>query len=238
MFFPNRYSERDKFIDESQECIVVVMDAKKRFTAAQWMFDVCQRFHLKVETFLCAMNIFKRYNKISFLNVCVSLMIASKFEEKESPSVKDWSWVTDNAISIEELIEREPVILKDIDYKIRFPLVVDYLTPVLEKEEPVLHYLTFLTTAYNEFDRWTPEVLGTTIMNIIKTEQPRYKKCWDTFYSMINKEPPSSMKDAHIEYARLITLATWIGVPRPRMMLRSGRGLDNLPEYTRTALHA
>ena len=99
-----------------------------------WLIQVHMKFKLKPETLFIAVNLIDRYtqhNQIPRKNYqlvgVTCLMIAAKYEEIYPPSVSNFSYITDNTYSKEQIIEIEIEILACLDFNITFPTSLRFL---------------------------------------------------------------------------------------------------------------
>ena len=104
-----------------------------RSILVDWLIEVHCKFHLLPETLYLAINLMDRY--LSFNQVTLprlqliaisSLLIAAKFEEVNLPKLSNYSYITDNAYSNDEIKQAEFVILNKLQYNIGWPNPVSY----------------------------------------------------------------------------------------------------------------
>lgn len=64
-----------------------------------------------------------------------SLFIAAKYEEVYSPSVKNYSYVTDGGYTEEEILEAEKFILSALDFDLSYPNPMNFLRRISKADE-------------------------------------------------------------------------------------------------------
>eukprot|EP00968_Pinguiococcus_pyrenoidosus_P014794 scaffold1350_cov249-Pinguiococcus_pyrenoidosus.AAC.20 len=90
------------------------IDARMRAILVNWLVEVHMRFGLQPRTIFMAVHIIDLYCINTAVARCrlqlvgiTALFMACKYEEKTSPEIQDFVYITDNAYSAEEVLEME-----------------------------------------------------------------------------------------------------------------------------------
>jgi cyclin B len=104
------------------------INAKMRSILVDWLVEVHYKFRLDGAVLWLAVNVMDRYLELDEVVrqdlQCVgvtSLLIASKYEEIFPPQVRDCVFITDNAFTPKQILEREVAILQKLDYQLCVP---------------------------------------------------------------------------------------------------------------------
>jgi len=107
-----------------------------RKVMVDWLSEVHFIFQLIPETFFLCIDIFDRYlssttevlhkQKLQLIGV-TSLLIACKYEELFSPECNDFIYISDNALTKEQILEMEQLILKTTDFYLTHPSPLVFL---------------------------------------------------------------------------------------------------------------
>ncbi|ONH65118.1 G2/mitotic-specific cyclin CLB2 [Cyberlindnera fabianii] len=112
---------------------------KMRSILVDWIVEVHLRFRLLPETLFLAINIMDRFmsketvqvDKLQLL-ATGSLFIAAKYEEVYSPSVKNYSYVTDGGYTEEDILNAERYILQVLEFDLSYPNPNEFLKKNLQ----------------------------------------------------------------------------------------------------------
>jgi hypothetical protein len=164
------------------------MTQKRRDISVDWMYDCCKKFQMRIETFLCAINILdqlsfsnKESDKTMALYMTACLWIASKYEEVFSPDASEYIWMADNMFKVSELITVEREILKIIEYRVTYPTVMSFIQPV-DGKLSTLQQLVYLSMSCKKLRKYFPSVVGDTIMDIAHDNSSRSNNdCYEDF---------------------------------------------------------
>ncbi|KAG8991507.1 hypothetical protein FRB94_012451 [Tulasnella sp. JGI-2019a] len=96
-----------------------------RKTLVDWLLQVHLRYHMLPETLWIAINIVDRFLsrrvvslvKLQLVGV-TAMFVASKYEEIMAPSVEEFSFMTENTYSREEILKGEKIILQTLEFNI------------------------------------------------------------------------------------------------------------------------
>ncbi|KAL7529687.1 hypothetical protein ACHAXR_003093 [Thalassiosira sp. AJA248-18] len=122
------YMKDQQFINERMRSILV-----------DWLVEVHMKFKLVPETLYLAVNIIDRYlaktevsrPRFQLLGV-TALMIASKYEERYPPELRDLVYICDRAYLKREILDMEEIILKKLEYQITIPSAHAFLVRYLK----------------------------------------------------------------------------------------------------------
>lgn len=105
-----------------------------RAILVDWLIEVHCKFRLFPETLYLGINLMDRYlseNKVSLsrlqLIAITALLVAAKFEEVNLPKLSNYSYITDNAYTNEEIKQAEFVLLNKLDYNLGWPNPLNFL---------------------------------------------------------------------------------------------------------------
>ncbi|KAG8863184.1 methyltransferase protein [Tulasnella sp. 330] len=96
-----------------------------RKTLVDWLLQVHLRYHMLPETLWIAINIVDRFLsrrvvslvKLQLVGV-TAMFVASKYEEILAPSVEEFSFMTENTYSREEILKGEKIILQTLEHNV------------------------------------------------------------------------------------------------------------------------
>ncbi|CCH42864.1 G2/mitotic-specific cyclin cdc13 [Wickerhamomyces ciferrii] len=115
---------------------------KMRSILVDWIVEVHLRFRLLPETLFLAINIMDRFMSKESLEVdklqllaTGSLFIAAKYEEVYSPSVKNYSYVTDGGYTEDEILEAERFILQVLKFNLNYPNPMNFLRRISKADD-------------------------------------------------------------------------------------------------------
>ncbi|KAI7905419.1 cyclin-like protein [Cokeromyces recurvatus] len=115
---------------------------KMRGVLIDWVIEIHYLFGLLPETLYLAVNIIDRFlsqrtvalGKLQLVGV-TSLYIAAKFEETFCPSLQDFLFITDFAVSKENVLKAERYILEVLGYQLCFPNPMNFLRRLYTEDE-------------------------------------------------------------------------------------------------------
>lgn len=115
---------------------------KMRSILVDWIVEVHLRFRLLPETLFLAINIMDRFMSKEIVQVdklqllaTGSLFIAAKYEEVYSPSVKNYSYVTDGGYTEEEILAAERYILQILQFDLSYPNPMNFLRRISKADD-------------------------------------------------------------------------------------------------------
>lgn len=126
---------------------LVVHRANKRTKLLRWLYEVVVDFGYTPSTFILSTVIIDKYMKISEYQLLgiTALFIAAKIEECDVKHVRDYADVTDNAFSIDEILNMEVDMMLYFNFDFNFVLPHNFLKENLEKDQ---FYLLFIVMCY------------------------------------------------------------------------------------------
>ncbi|CDO93948.1 unnamed protein product [Kluyveromyces dobzhanskii CBS 2104] len=188
-----------------------------RSILVDWIIEVHCKFQLLPETLYLAINLMDRYlsfNKVTLpklqLIAITSLLIAAKFEEVNLPKLSNYSYITDNAYSNEEIKQAEFVILNKLEYNIGWPNPLNFLRRISRCDEydsvtrTIGKCLLEYTVSCPHFIDMVPSKLASVAMftaQQIVHEDFQWNELWD-HYSC------DSFKDNELELKKFSKLLT------------------------------
>lgn len=101
-----------------------------------WLVEVHTKYKLRPPTLFLAVNLIDRYlskgvtvsrKKLQLVGV-VAMLIASKFEEIEPPTVDEFVYITDNAYTRNEVLSAECTMLAELGFEIVVPTAWHFLS--------------------------------------------------------------------------------------------------------------
>jgi len=115
---------------------------RMRAILVDWLIEVHLKFKLKAETLFLTVNLIDRFlgkvtvsrNKLQLVGV-TAMMLASKYEEIYPPLVGDFAYVTDKAVSREEIIEMEFHFISALDFNLQTTSSFCFLQRLLQLSE-------------------------------------------------------------------------------------------------------
>jgi G2/mitotic-specific cyclin 1/2 len=115
---------------------------KMRSILVDWIVEVHLRFRLLPETLFLAINMVDRFmsketvqiEKLQLL-ATGALFVAAKYEEVYSPSVKNYSYVTDGGYTEEEILTAERYILQVLQFDLSYPNPMNFLRRISKADD-------------------------------------------------------------------------------------------------------
>ena len=105
------------------------INALMRSILVAWMWEVCKSFKLNAETFFTSVALLDRFllqstpvlrSKLQLIGM-VSLLVASKIEEKFSPEIRDFVYISDNAYTSDDIRTCEQMFVNAINWRLKTP---------------------------------------------------------------------------------------------------------------------
>jgi hypothetical protein len=130
-----KFMPKKNFIDFQND-----ISFKMRAILIDWLIDVHVKFKLAVKTIFLTINILDRFlslkiisrQKLQLLGV-TAMLIASKYEEIYAPETRDFVYISDNAITKEDIFKMESLICNCLKFDLCCPSIVAFLTSYLKK---------------------------------------------------------------------------------------------------------
>ncbi|KAI8076870.1 cyclin-like protein [Halteromyces radiatus] len=129
-----RSTEKTMLADPSYITIQHEVTWRMRAVLIDWVIEIHYIFQLLPETLFLAVNIIDRFlsrrdvslSKLQLVGIA-SLFVATKFEETTSPPIKQYLFMTGDAVSEEDLLRSERYILQILDFKLCYPNPLHFL---------------------------------------------------------------------------------------------------------------
>ncbi|KAK8797066.1 hypothetical protein WA158_004276 [Blastocystis sp. Blastoise] len=144
---------------------------KMREILLDWLTDVHIKFKLVPETMYLTTNIIDRYlekNEISKHNLqlvgVTSMLIASKYEEIYFPEISDFSYITDQAYTPDQIRTMEGQIVNSLQFEFTVPTIYNFLQRYLKVCEdnpivaPMACYIAHRSLQAYSMLKYTPSV--------------------------------------------------------------------------------
>lgn len=150
------------------------LSASMRSILVDWLIDIHWRFRLTSETLFIAINLIDRFlmriqvarSRFQLVGL-TSLIIASKYQEIDIPSVQDLVHLTDNAYNVDDFVQMESLILQVLEFNFTFPTSLSFLETFIQeiqtKDLPTQYFTTFLlemSLIELNMQRFSPSVLA------------------------------------------------------------------------------
>jgi len=110
------------------------INEKMRAILVDWIIEVHLKFKLLPETLFLAVNLMDRFlekvqigrHNLQLVGV-TAMLIASKFEEIYSPTIKDFVYITDDAYTKQNIFDMEEQMLRVLEFNIAVPTPYRFL---------------------------------------------------------------------------------------------------------------
>jgi cyclin B len=117
------YMEHQEDIDERMRAILI-----------DWLVEVHKKYKLQPVTLFTTVSLVDRYlaltsvrrRRLQLVGVA-AMLIAAKVEEIHPPEVKDFTYITDNSYTSQELLNAEVDMLNALDFKVVVPTAIHFL---------------------------------------------------------------------------------------------------------------
>ncbi|XP_034833284.1 G2/mitotic-specific cyclin-B1-like [Maniola hyperantus] len=125
-----KYAIEKNFLAKQPE-----INGKMRATLIDWLVEVQKQFALQLETFHLTVGIIDRYlqaaknvakTRLQLVGI-TAMFIASKYEEVYVPQVSDFTFITDNAYTVEDVLRCELDVLAKLGYSLARPIPLSFL---------------------------------------------------------------------------------------------------------------
>ncbi|RKP39603.1 cyclin-like protein [Dimargaris cristalligena] len=125
------YMDRQKELEWSMRGILI-----------DWLVQVHMRFRLLPETLFLCVNYIDRFltrkvvslEKLQLVGT-TALLIASKFEEVQVPSVSDFVYMVDHAYTVDEVLKAERFMVSLLDFDLAFPGPMSFLRRISKADD-------------------------------------------------------------------------------------------------------
>ena len=156
------------------------INEKMRVILLDWIVDVHQKWKLSSETLFLTINIIDRY--LSLVTIpreilqCIgvsALLIACKYEQIYYPDIDDFKEITDDAFTIDEIIDNEYNILTILNFELTIPSILrlyeifSLQICLNELEKTYSFYLLELSAFSYKLLRYKPSIVAAAIILIV-----------------------------------------------------------------------
>ena len=201
---PN-YFYRQNEINQSMRSILI-----------DWIIDVVNTFNYKDETLYTTIYIIDNYlskkiierKNFQLLGI-TSLLIASKFNEIYIRKIEDYSFITNNSYSLDDIKHMEEEIAKTLNYNFLVPSCLSFYEIISKKfgiSDDINKYnfgqflmQTFLMDFHSLYFSYSNIAIASLFILMKFYKMKDYKLCYDTqFYSIKIKKENSPENDSYI----------------------------------------
>ncbi|EEE58555.1 hypothetical protein OsJ_09859 [Oryza sativa Japonica Group] len=201
---------RRPMINYVQEIQGGIINMDVRGILVDWMADVAYVFNLQEETLHHAVSYVDRFlSKIAFpgdklkLLGTTALFVASKYEEIHPPHVRNFSAVTVNTYTTQQVSKMELDILRFLNFDVGSPTVITFLRKFLtsccggnnssnRKLELMCNYLAELSLLDDYYIRFLPSIVAAACLFVGKFTLNPNTRPW--FGSVSTITPPENIK--------------------------------------------
>lgn len=173
---------------------------KMRSILVDWLVTIHLKYKLTPEALYLSVNLVDRYlskrhiprGTLQLLGVS-SLLIASKCEEIYPPSIKDFTRITGNSYTKQQVILMEIEILKVLDYNLFFPLLFNFLENYSEiaqldkRVKCIARYFSELALVEYYMLRYKPSVVAAACVYVAVNVTGNLEK-WEALWGVVGSE--------------------------------------------------
>lgn len=165
---------------------------RMRSILVDWLIEVADEYKLEQKTLHLSVSTIDRVlakRKVSRgklqLVGCACMLLAGKYEEIYPPTVEDYSYISDNTYTPQQVLDEERRVLVDIDYTLTLPTVHTFLERFLDaaqanKEQMFLaQYFVEIMLLHIEFLRFKPSLCAATAVFYMRIIMPAGGQLWD-----------------------------------------------------------
>ena len=176
----NSYINIWKNINNFNSIYNIKINKNQKNEIIKWIFEICYVYELSIETFetsilLLYENLSKNHFSISKLQLLASIciLISSKFNDKNFPSINEFVFLCDGLYKKEEFIEFEILICNQINWKIKNSLIRSKIyfeifeNEIDEEFEQSINLILKKIFENPKFFKYSDIEISKTILNII-----------------------------------------------------------------------
>ncbi|PWA01387.1 hypothetical protein BB558_002514 [Smittium angustum] len=133
----NSMMPKDNYMDRQPE-----LAWSMRTILVDWLVQVHDRFRLLPETLFLTVNFVDRFLSIKTVQMhklqlvgAVSLLLASKYEEIQVPSISEIVYMTENAYTADEVIRAERYVLRMLNFDLGWPGPMSFLRRISKADD-------------------------------------------------------------------------------------------------------
>ncbi|KAG2498047.1 hypothetical protein HYH03_003808 [Edaphochlamys debaryana] len=164
------------------------INSKMRSILVDWLVEVSEEYRMVPDTLYYAVSFLDRVLSVQRVSrsqlqlVGITCMwIAAKYEEIYPPNVGEFSYITDNTYSREQLVQMEEEVLKKLKYELTVPTAKTFLRRLLQVCNPddqlhfVSNYLTEISLMEASMLTFLPSEIAAAsvyLANLILAREP------------------------------------------------------------------
>lgn len=107
---------------------------RMRGILVDWLIGVHKKYLLRLETLYLTIDMIDRYCELKMVSRkhfqllgITALFVASKYQEIYPPEMRDFTKITDNTYSREDIMHQEEVLLHTLNFDVNMPTVLFFL---------------------------------------------------------------------------------------------------------------
>lgn len=207
------------------------INGRMRAILADWLIEVHLKYRLRPETLYLTINIIDRYltrmpvmrKRLQLVGV-TAMFVASKFEEINPPEIQDFVYITDNAYTIDNLLQMECYMLTTLAFQLvsvtpfhfadrlqRFNrcsnvhrslshyLLELFLLDIRMMRYPPSHLVSAALLLSNELVGRVP-VWPTAMAQVARHTEEQLRGCADEMKAVLHAAPHSSLQAVRKKY--------------------------------------
>lgn len=155
------------------------INCKMRALLVDWLIQVHIKFELLPQTLYLTVNILDRFleakivtrRKLQLVG-CASMLAASKYEEIYAPECSDFVSMSDNAFTVDELLDMESLVLNTLNFNVTVPSPYTFLRRYMKVAcscAKTQHFATYLVErSLQEYEmlKFQPSILAASALYI------------------------------------------------------------------------
>ena len=170
------------------------INPKMRSILIDWLVDVHAKFKLMPETLYLTVNLVDRYlerkvtvrSRLQLVGV-TAMLLASKYEEIYAPEVRDFTYITDNAYTRQQILAQETAMLAALKFKVTVPTAYVFTRRFLKAARlhedrtaiNLAHYLVERQLQEYSMLKYMPSVVAAAAVNITARTLSGNADAWD-----------------------------------------------------------
>lgn len=172
------------------------LNSKMREILVDWIVLVTKNFRLSNYTLHLSVTISDNYlnknktvSRADFQKVGItSLMIASKIEERYSPSIEDFTWICDNSYTKKEIAQCELEILNTLDYNVCLDNIQTEFTKYKEKNADIHFLLDALLLDPSILYKYNFDEIVESCSELINKHSNYWSRCMEDISLFLSKD--------------------------------------------------
>lgn len=144
-----------------------------RGVLVDWLIEVHTKFRLYAETLFIAVNIIDRFLTLRVVSVqklqlvgITALILASKYEEVQVPSIQNFIYMADGGYTDDEILKAERYVLQTLDFNLAYPTPMNFLRRISKADNydiqtrTVAKYLMEISLLDHHFLQFPPSLIA------------------------------------------------------------------------------